>query len=283
MGYRRFTASLLILAFASTILPTQSFAQPSPQNKMAPVKGKPATKPAPKPGIKPPPKPGNGSKPPPKPGNGSKPPPKPGNPGIKPPPKPGNPGIKPPPKPGNPGIKPPPKPNPGIKPPPRPGPGKPWHPSKPPYPGYHFPPRPPSGYRPPRYPPYTGYRPIYPPPPPPIIRPGAWYWNHGSAWRPAPNYWGGGFWGTFAIGTLAAVIIGAITQPQYATYRVAGGSPGAQLLNSYGLQQVPCYPNAVVIHGPQDTIVCAEPNGTVAPGDYTVDESTLTLINYQEY
>jgi hypothetical protein len=47
--------------------------------------------------------------------------------------------------------------------------------------------------------------------------------------------------------------------------------------------QVPCRPDVVVIHGPQDTIVCAEPNGTVAPGDYSVDTSTLTLINYQQY
>jgi hypothetical protein len=288
MTFRRVVSFGLTLAFATVTVPTASSAQQPAQGQ--PAQTKPAPKPAPKPAVKP-----AQPKPAVKPAQPQKPPPKPGQPGIYPTPNGGRPpgggnGAKPPPKPGQPGIYPPPNSGRppgnggGYVPPPRPPPGHGgWYPPKPPYPGYHYPTRPPGGYPPPRYPPYNGWRPIYPPPPPPIYRPGAWYWNNGAVWRPYPTYWAGGFWGAFAIGTAAAIIIGAITQPQYATYQVQGGSPGAQLLNSYQLMQVPCRPYVVVIHGPNDTIVCAEPNGLVAPGDYSVDPSTLTLVNYQQY
>jgi hypothetical protein len=124
----------------------------------------------------------------------------------------------------------------------------------------------------------------------PVIRnghvPGGSYgWNHGVAWRPAPIYWGGGFWGPFAIASLGAeVAYGAFIddqdQLQYPSYGVVADTPGAELLQDYGLQQTPCGPpNLVVIWGPDNSVVCAFPNDTVGPGDYDVDPDTLTLVS----
>jgi hypothetical protein len=113
---------------------------------------------------------------------------------------------------------------------------------------------------------------------------GTWGWNHGVAWRPAPTYWGGGFWGPWALGALAgAVLFGAIVddsaQIEYPSYQVEPDSPGAQALQSYGLQQTECGPpNLVVIWGPDNSVVCAVPNDPVAPGDYELDPSSLNLI-----
>lgn len=107
-----------------------------------------------------------------------------------------------------------------------------------------------------------------------------WWWNRGNPWYPVPYYWGGGFWGNLAIGITSAAVAGAVAGS------VAGNnpptviinSPGGQLLASYGLVQVPCSGNVVVIYGPSGSVVCARPNNTVPAGVYTIDTSTLSLI-----
>jgi len=112
-----------------------------------------------------------------------------------------------------------------------------------------------------------------------------WYWNHGVAWAPAPIYWGGGFWGPWAIAALStAILFGAIIDYDdhviYQSYQVEPNSPGAELLANYGLQQTPCGPpNLVVIWGPGNAVICAYPNAMVAPGNYEVDPATLTLTS----
>ena len=116
---------------------------------------------------------------------------------------------------------------------------------------------------------------------------GAWGWNRGFAWEIAPNYWGGGFWGPWAIVSLGGVALyGSIVDHQdqvdYPSYQVELNSPGAQLLQNYGLQQTPCGPpDLVVIWGPDNSVICAYPNDLVAPGNYEVDPSTLNLISQQ--
>jgi hypothetical protein len=114
----------------------------------------------------------------------------------------------------------------------------------------------------------------------------AWSWNHDVAWSAAPNYWGGGFWGPFALGA-AAVALGAALDGAYddptnnaaiPSYAVAPDSPGAELLASYQLTQTPCGPaGLVVIFGPNDSVICADPNTLVGPGEYDLDPATLTL------
>jgi hypothetical protein len=114
---------------------------------------------------------------------------------------------------------------------------------------------------------------------------GNWQWNRGLAWEPAPTYWGGGFWGPFALGALAvAALYGYIVDPQsqvyYPSYQVEPDSPGAQLLQNYGLQQTPCgADNLVVIWGPDNSVICAFPNDTVGPGNYDLDPTTLSLVS----
>jgi hypothetical protein len=113
---------------------------------------------------------------------------------------------------------------------------------------------------------------------------GAWYWNRGVAWAPAPIYWGGGFWGPWAFADLsAAILFGSIADANndvYQSYQVEPNSAGAQLLADYGLQQTPCGPpNLVVIWGPDNSVICAFPNATVAPGNYQLDPSTLTIVS----
>ncbi len=102
-----------------------------------------------------------------------------------------------------------------------------------------------------------------------------WYWNRGIAWAPSPGYWGGGFWGLFAINL-------AFNEPAPANYyyQVAPSSPGAQLLANYGLTQTDCnQPNLVDITGPDGSEICAYPNDEVGPGQYSVDPSTLSLVS----
>ena len=75
-------------------------------------------------------------------------------------------------------------------------------------------------------------------------------------------------------------MIGSIyyNNTQYTSYQVTQSSPGAQLLSNYGLQQVECGPpGLVVVYGPNNGIICANPNGRVAAGNYAVNESNLTL------
>jgi hypothetical protein len=112
---------------------------------------------------------------------------------------------------------------------------------------------------------------------------GNWAWNRGVVWRPAPVYWGGGFWGPFAFTALGgSLAFGAIVDDQaqltYPSYQVQPDTPGWDLLQDYDLQQTPCgEPDLVVIWGPDDSVICAFPNGTVAPGNYQVDPATFTL------
>ena len=112
---------------------------------------------------------------------------------------------------------------------------------------------------------------------------GAWGWNGGYAWYPAPYYWGGGFWGAFAIGATSAAIYGSIVAANsvtYTSYQAAPESPGAKLLQSYNLTQVPCGPSGlVVIYGPNNSVICARPNGLVAAGNYSVNQQTLTITS----
>ena len=55
-----------------------------------------------------------------------------------------------------------------------------------------------------------------------------WYWNGGRTWVASPAYWGGGFWGAFAINL-------GFNQASASYYQVAPSSPGSQLLANYGL------------------------------------------------
>lgn len=110
----------------------------------------------------------------------------------------------------------------------------------------------------------------------------AWGWNGGYAWYPAPYYWGGGFWGAFAIGATSAAIYGSIVANNvtYTSYQMQPESPGAKLLSSYNLTQTQCGPpNLVVIYGPNNSVICAYPNNLVAAGNYSVNAQTLTIVS----
>ena len=119
-----------------------------------------------------------------------------------------------------------------------------------------------------------------------IVNPGyrgpAWGWNHGVAWYPTATYWGGGFWGPFAIGVTSAVVFGTIVanNQRYTSYQVQPNSPGATVLNNYHLTQTQCGPpNLVVIYGPNNSVICAYPNSTVSAGNYSLDTATLSLVS----
>jgi hypothetical protein len=161
----------------------------------------------------------------------------------------------------------------------------------------------PTSYRPPSggWTPPNHYRPAPPNPGyygpyrggfhgPPIRNPrywngGSWYWNNGYPWTPSYNYWGGGFWGGWAFAAIAsAIVYGAIvdanSQYYYPSYQVQPSSPGAQLLQSYELQQTPCGPaGLVVIWGPNNSVICAYPNAIVSAGNYQLDPTTLTIVS----
>ncbi len=95
-----------------------------------------------------------------------------------------------------------------------------------------------------------------------------WDWDYGAAWVGSTSYWGDGFWGPLVAGLSASA------------YIVGPGSPGAQLLQSYGLTQTPCGPpNLVEILGPGASEICAIPTDHVPPGVYHVDTQSLTLIS----
>ncbi len=118
----------------------------------------------------------------------------------------------------------------------------------------------------------------------PVYHGPAWGWNRGVAWYPAPNYWGGGFWGAWAIGATTAIIYGSIvnstTHQTVTSYQVAPDSPGATLLQNYSLTQTQCGPpNLVVIYGPNDSVICAVPNNLVTAGQYTLDTSNLSIVS----
>lgn len=114
----------------------------------------------------------------------------------------------------------------------------------------------------------------------PVYRGPAWGWNRGVVWAPNYGYWGGGFWGAFAVGAATAAVMGSIyyNNQRYNSYQVSAGSPGSQLLSNYGLQQVPCGPpGLVVIYGPNNGVICANPNARVGAGTYAVNENNLSL------
>jgi hypothetical protein len=116
----------------------------------------------------------------------------------------------------------------------------------------------------------------------PVYHGAAWGWNGGYAWYPAPSYWGGGFWGAFAVGVTSAAVYGSIVAANatYTSYQVQSESPGAKLLSSYGLTQTQCGPpNLVVIYGPNNSVICAHPNNLVAAGNYSVNSQTLTIVS----
>jgi hypothetical protein len=114
---------------------------------------------------------------------------------------------------------------------------------------------------------------------------GGWGWNRGMHWYPAPIYWGGGFWGPFAFsGLTAGLLFGSIIDYQdqaiYPSYQIEPTSPGAELLQNYGLQQTECGPpNLVVIWGPDNSVICAYPNDLVGAGNYELDPATLTIVS----
>lgn len=114
---------------------------------------------------------------------------------------------------------------------------------------------------------------------------GAWGWNNGRAWAPNYSYWGGGFWGAFAAGAavtgLTSAAINAATADDEPTYVVIdSNSPGNTLFTSYGLTQIACSDSdsIVAIYGPQESVVCANPNSNVPAGIYDVNPSDLTLV-----
>jgi hypothetical protein len=112
---------------------------------------------------------------------------------------------------------------------------------------------------------------------------GDWGWNHGRHWQGAGLYWGGGFWGPFALADLGAdALYGSIEDDQdqtdYPSYQVEPDTPGEQLLSDYGLQQIQCgQPNLVEIWGPDNSVICALPTPDLPPNNYEVDPATLTL------
>ncbi|HLY01509.1 MAG TPA: hypothetical protein VKR56_03330 [Candidatus Cybelea sp.] len=110
----------------------------------------------------------------------------------------------------------------------------------------------------------------------------AWGWNHGVAWRPAYGYWGGGFWGAMAIGVTSAAVFGTIAYNNrtYTSYQVQPSSPGATFLSNYQLTQVQCGPTGlVVVYGPENSVICANPNNLVTAGNYQLSTDTLTLTS----
>lgn len=110
-----------------------------------------------------------------------------------------------------------------------------------------------------------------------------WGWNGGTAWYAAPYYWGGGFWGPFAVGAASAYVYGSVVAADnvtYTSYEVQQTSAGAKLLETYHLTQTQCGPpGLVVIFGPNNSVICARPNNMVAAGNYSVNVSTLTLVS----
>jgi hypothetical protein len=120
----------------------------------------------------------------------------------------------------------------------------------------------------------------------PVYTGPAWGWNHGVVWAPAPAYWGGGFWGAFAIGVTSAAVGAAVYgsivahNTTYTSYQVQPSSPGATMLSNYHLTQTQCGPpNLVVIFGPNNSVICAYPNDLVSAGNYNLDTATLSLTS----
>ena len=122
------------------------------------------------------------------------------------------------------------------------------------------------------------------PPVAPIVPPlPSWGWNGGVIWYPAYGYWGGGFWGPWGYGAYGAYY-GSYTytetHEEVKSYEVAPDSPGAKVLQAYGLLQTQCGPQGlVVIFGPENSAICAQPNASVAAGEYQLDTTNLTIVS----
>lgn len=132
--------------------------------------------------------------------------------------------------------------------------------------------------------PGTGNRPDRPPVAPVTPPMPAWGWNAYVPWYPAPGYYGGGFWGPFWGGMATAVVFGEIvdeeTNETEQSYQVQPDSPGAKVLASYELTQTQCgQQGLVVVHGPDNSVICATPNSRVAAGNYDLDVSNLTIVS----
>ena len=84
-----------------------------------------------------------------------------------------------------------------------------------------------------------------------------------------------------AIGVTSAAVYGSIVganNTTYNSYQVQPNTPGATFLTSYGLSQVECGGGGqVVVYGPNNSVVCANPNGTVSAGSYNLNTETLSL------
>jgi hypothetical protein len=107
----------------------------------------------------------------------------------------------------------------------------------------------------------------------------AWGWNGGRVWAPNNLYWGGGFWAATAITAgVTSAIVNANNSPTYVV--IEPNTPGYTLFDSYGLSQVECIENGdqVYIYGPEDSLICANPNSIVSAGYYEVNTDDLTLI-----
>jgi hypothetical protein len=110
----------------------------------------------------------------------------------------------------------------------------------------------------------------------------AWGWNTGVIWYPAPNYWGGGFWGPWSVAVVTAAAWGTVVYQNQTlqSYQVDANTPGAKLLASYHLTQVVCGPpGLVVIYGPNNSAICATPNSLVSAGAYNLDATNLTIVS----
>jgi hypothetical protein len=79
------------------------------------------------------------------------------------------------------------------------------------------------------------------------------------------------------------VVFGEIVDEEhdvtYNSYQVSPGTPGATFLTTYQLTQTQCGPpNLVVVYGPENSVICAQPNDYVGEGSYRLDTVTLDLI-----
>jgi hypothetical protein len=122
------------------------------------------------------------------------------------------------------------------------------------------------------------------PPVAPIVPPlPAWGWNGGVVWYPAYGYWGGGFWGPWGYGYYGPYY-GEYTYTEthevIKSYEISPDSPGAKVLQNYGLTQTQCGPQGlVVIFGPENSVICAQANASVTAGEYQLDTTNLTLVS----
>ena len=63
------------------------------------------------------------------------------------------------------------------------------------------------------------------------------------------------------------------------TYEVQWGTPGETFLTTYQLTQTQCGTSGlVVVYGPQNSVVCAQPKDNVGAGEYRLDTVTLDLM-----